>query len=86
MSHFASIRITQEKLRRGEQSCTALAEEYLARIRARASLNAFITILDERTRARANAIDAKIRQGKAGKLAGCIVAVKDILGDRKSVV
>ncbi|MDL1879352.1 Asp-tRNA(Asn)/Glu-tRNA(Gln) amidotransferase subunit GatA, partial [Cytophagia bacterium CHB2] len=53
MSHFANIRSTQEKLRRGEQTCAALVEAHLERIAAAAPLNAFITVLDQRARAQA---------------------------------
>ncbi len=79
MTQTSSIRRQQEKLRRGEQTCAALVEEHLARLAAAASLNAFLTVLDERARRRAQQIDARLQQGKAGKLAGCLVAVKDIL-------
>lgn len=79
MSHFANIRAIQKKLRHREQTCAGLIEEYLARIRAHVSLNAFITVLDTRARMRAAEIDTKIQQGKAGKLAGSIIAVKDII-------
>lgn len=79
MSHFANIRSIQEKLRRGEQTCAALVEAHLERIAAAAPLNAFITVLDQRARAQALALDAKIQRGEAGKLAGCIMAVKDLM-------
>ncbi|MDZ7268560.1 MAG: Asp-tRNA(Asn)/Glu-tRNA(Gln) amidotransferase subunit GatA [candidate division KSB1 bacterium] len=79
MTPISSLRLLQEKLRGGEQTCAALVEEHLARIEAAAALNAFITILQERARRRAQEIDARLRLGTAGKLAGCLMAVKDIL-------
>jgi aspartyl-tRNA(Asn)/glutamyl-tRNA(Gln) amidotransferase subunit A len=74
-----SIRSHQTKLKNGEASCVALVEEYFRRIQAAKTLNAFITLLPERALARAQTIDLKIRRGEAGKLAGCMLAVKDIL-------
>ncbi len=79
MNHPLSLRAVQERVQRNETSCLALVEEHLARASQQSSLNAFITILAERARTHALRIDAKIKSGHAGKLAGCIVAVKDIL-------
>jgi aspartyl-tRNA(Asn)/glutamyl-tRNA(Gln) amidotransferase subunit A len=74
-----TIRHIQEKLRSRETTCTALVEDYLARIDAAKPLNAFLAVFADRARNRAKEINDKIRRGQAGKLAGCIMAVKDIL-------
>ncbi len=79
MNHPSNIRATQESLFRNEKSCAALVEEYLSRIAKQSSLNAFLTVLADRARAQAQRIDAKVKAGQAGKLAGSIIAVKDIL-------
>ncbi len=79
MNHPESIRTQQHRIRRGDASCVALVEEYLRRIATAQELNAFITLLPERARMRAKMIDAQIQRGEAGKLAGCILATKDIL-------
>jgi len=73
------IRQTQEALQRGETSCAKLVDDYLARIDAAQSFNAFLSIFPDRARERAKIIDAKIQNGTAGKLAGIVIAVKDIL-------
>jgi aspartyl-tRNA(Asn)/glutamyl-tRNA(Gln) amidotransferase subunit A len=74
-----TIRQIQEKLRRGKLSCAAMVDDYLVHIEAVQPLNAFLSVFPDRARARAKAIDAKIKSGKAGKLAGVVIAVKDIL-------
>ncbi|MCI0696325.1 Asp-tRNA(Asn)/Glu-tRNA(Gln) amidotransferase subunit GatA [candidate division KSB1 bacterium] len=74
-----TIRQIQEKLRRNELTCAILADDYLARIEASKPLNAFLSVFPDRAHARAKEIDDKIKNGKAGKLAGVIAAVKDIL-------
>ncbi|NUO79416.1 Asp-tRNA(Asn)/Glu-tRNA(Gln) amidotransferase subunit GatA [candidate division KSB1 bacterium] len=79
MNHPPSIRAMQESLRRNETSCATLVEEYLSRIVKQSSLNAFLTVLADRARVQAQRVDAKIKAGNAGKLAGSIIAVKDIL-------
>jgi len=79
MNHHFGIRAAQESLRRNETSGIALVEEYLSRLAKQPSLNAFLTVLADRARAHAQRVDAKIKAGNGGKLAGCIIAVKDIL-------
>ncbi len=69
----------QEALRRGEISCIKLVDDYLARIAAAKQFNAYLAVFPDRARARAKEIDAKIQDGTAGKLAGVVIAVKDIL-------
>ena len=73
------IRSTQNALLCGDTSCAKLVDDYLARIAAEKSLNAFLAVLNDRARERAKTIDAKIQNGAAGKLAGTVIAVKDIL-------
>ncbi|MDZ7290080.1 MAG: Asp-tRNA(Asn)/Glu-tRNA(Gln) amidotransferase subunit GatA [candidate division KSB1 bacterium] len=78
-SNTETIPHIQEKLRRREITCAALVNDYLARIDNAKPLNAFLAVFPDRARARAQEIDAKLRAGKAGKLAGVVIAVKDIL-------
>lgn len=62
---------------RGEMTCKRLVEEYLDRIEQSARLNAFISVLPESALTQAEAVDKKVREKHAGKLAGLILAVKD---------
>jgi len=73
------IHQTREALRRGEISCIKLVDDYLARIATAKQLNAFLAVYNNRARERAQVIDAKIQNGTTGKLAGVVIAVKDIL-------
>ncbi len=74
-----TIHQIEEKLRRKELVCAALVDDHLARIEASHPLNAFLSVFPDRARARAKEIDVKIKSGQAGKLAGVVFAVKDIL-------
>ncbi len=69
----------QSKILNQEISCAALTQAYLEKVHENEHLNAFLSVFDERAIARAKQVDQNIQEGKAGKLAGMVVAVKDIL-------
>lgn len=54
-------------------------EEHLSVISRRESLNAFISVFNDDAVQQAAGIDAKLRNGNAGPLAGMVIAVKDVL-------
>ncbi|MDZ7316284.1 MAG: Asp-tRNA(Asn)/Glu-tRNA(Gln) amidotransferase subunit GatA [candidate division KSB1 bacterium] len=66
----------------GKISCRETVSAYLTRIAENAELNAFITILGDAAIAQAEKVDAKIQAGNAGKLAGMVLAVKDLIAMR----
>lgn len=72
----------RKNLDAGLETTSKVVEFYLANIAAKKHLNAFLEVYDEEARAQAKIIDQKIRIGKAGKLAGLIVGVKDVLSHR----
>jgi len=78
-SNAPTLRQIQGKLRQGEISCEILVDGYLRRIETAKSLNAFLAVFADRSRTHAHEIDAKMKNGAAGKLAGLVLAVKDIL-------
>jgi aspartyl-tRNA(Asn)/glutamyl-tRNA(Gln) amidotransferase subunit A len=74
---YAKIR---EKLLAGELSVAAVVAGHLNQIHAHnGALNAFLEVYEEEALAQAAAIDLKLKAGIAGKLAGLVVGVKDIL-------
>lgn len=79
MPSYASFREIQDDLRRGSLSCKDLVVYHLANIKEKSHLNAFLSVYDEEALVRAEAIDKKIQEGKAGKLAGLVVGLKDVL-------
>ena len=58
-------------------SCYDITEYYLKKIDEGMYLNAFISILRDRALVRAEAVDQKVKQSHAGKLAGLIIVIKD---------
>lgn len=82
MRSYATFRDIQLDLQRGTLSVPQLVEYYLDNIRKKAHLNAFLGVYEEEALQRASAIDLKIKQGKAGKLAGMVVSLKDVLSHK----
>lgn len=77
MKSYHSFSEISAELKNGSLTCRALTDQYLARIEERKSLNAFLEVFTESARAQADAIDKKIAAGKAGRLAGMVIALKD---------
>ncbi len=73
---YGTISEIREALRSGE-SALSITESYLKRIKEFQNLNAFIEVFEENALCQAKDVDAKIANGTAGKLAGCVVAIKD---------
>lgn len=68
----------RSRLLNREISLPEIAEEFAQRVR-NDDYHAFLSILPERAFEAADAIQKKVEEGKAGKLAGMVMSVKDIL-------
>lgn len=68
-----------EKVRRGELSLRSNLEYFLKKIEEKKNLNAFNFIFNEDVLSIADSVETKIKSGSYGKLAGMVVAVKDLL-------
>ena len=71
----------RKRLLNGEASCRGIVEDYLQRAKSKSNLNAFLQLFDESIEA-AERVDAKVKSGNAGKLAGLVLGVKDIIAVR----
>ena len=77
---YASLSEIQRELAAGTTSCRQLVEFYLGNIAARnAELNVFLEVWADEARAQAQAVDEKLAQGTAGRLAGMVIGLKDVL-------
>lgn len=76
---YATFREIQNDLQHGTLSCQDLVRHHLHNIREKSHLNAFLSVYEDEALARAAAIDIKIKEGNAGKLAGLVVGLKDVL-------
>ncbi|MBY0435140.1 MAG: Asp-tRNA(Asn)/Glu-tRNA(Gln) amidotransferase subunit GatA, partial [Cyclobacteriaceae bacterium] len=75
-SRFSQI---QSNLRTGQTTCVERVLFHLSNIRQQQHLNAFLSVYEDEALVRAKEIDKKIKEGKAGKLAGLVVGLKDVL-------
>lgn len=69
----------QNGLAKGKFILKTIVRNYLNTIEKNKDLNVFITLFDKEAIDRAEEIDSKIKTGKAGKLAGCVVSIKDVI-------
>ncbi|MDQ3395015.1 MAG: Asp-tRNA(Asn)/Glu-tRNA(Gln) amidotransferase subunit GatA [Bacteroidota bacterium] len=79
MKAYASLKEIKEDIEKGETSCKELVAYYLHNIKSKAHLNVFLEVFEEEAKARALEVDKKIKEGNAGKLAGMVIGLKDVL-------
>jgi aspartyl-tRNA(Asn)/glutamyl-tRNA(Gln) amidotransferase subunit A len=79
LKSHSSLRAVQQELAHGTLTCLALVQHHLAVIKTKAHLNAFTSVYQQEALLAANQIDLKIKAGTAGKLAGLVVGIKDVL-------
>lgn len=71
--NFAEVKIALSS----GKSVLDIVEEYLQTITQNEDLNAFLEVFEDSVRNQAVAVDQKIKEGNAGKLAGLVVGIKD---------
>jgi aspartyl-tRNA(Asn)/glutamyl-tRNA(Gln) amidotransferase subunit A len=67
------------QLDQGKLTCVELTQNHLAIIERKKHLNAFLSVYADDALQQARIIDQKIKSRKAGKLAGLVVGLKDLL-------
>ena len=79
MKTYNRISEVRSDLNSGAVSCVQLVNQYLQNIEDKKHLNAFLEVWADEALSRATLIDEKIKLGTAGRLAGVVVALKDVL-------
>ena len=74
---FERISNLQQDLKAGRITCEALVQQHLQLARERSDLNCVLETFDASALSAARAVDAKIKAGTAGKLAGTLVGIQD---------
>ena len=74
---WSSLNEIKTALKNGDTTVKKLVKNYLEKIKDNARLNAFNEVFTSEALLRADVLDIKIKQGKAGKLAGMVIAIKD---------
>ncbi len=78
MSHiYTNLAAIQTDLKQRKITLSSLVENYLTTIDANKHLNAFLEVFADESRTLAQQLDEKITAGKAGKLAGLVIGIKD---------
>jgi len=76
---YANLKDLQHSLFNGSLTCTDRVNDFLARIDKKKHLNVFLSVYDKEAREKALQIDSRIKSRTAGKLAGLVVGLKDVL-------
>ncbi len=79
MKSYHTLDEIQRDIRLEVTSCRALVEHYLHNIKLHSELNAFVEVYSAEALQKADIIDRKIKENKAGKLAGLIFGIKDLI-------
>jgi aspartyl-tRNA(Asn)/glutamyl-tRNA(Gln) amidotransferase subunit A len=74
---FSSYKDIKRGLQNGAVTAESLVKGYLQQIKANARLNVFNEVFEQEALASAKAVDARIKSGTAGRLAGMVIAIKD---------
>ncbi len=80
MKNFSTYSEIRKELQAGNLSCLELVNAHLEQINAHnANLNVFLSVYAQEAQERAKIVDEKIKAGTAGKLAGLVVGLKDVI-------
>jgi aspartyl-tRNA(Asn)/glutamyl-tRNA(Gln) amidotransferase subunit A len=77
-----TFRDIHDALRKGSLTCVEQVKFHLTNIENKKHLNVFLSVYADEALERASLIDKKIRNGTAGRLAGLVIGIKDVLAYR----
>lgn len=79
MKNHRSLAAIQSAIASGTLTCRSLVESYLRVINENSHLNAFLEVFSDEALQKADEVDLKLRSGSAGRLAGMVISIKDVL-------
>lgn len=79
MKRYNTLSEVRADLSSSKITCASLTQYYLQNIKSKAHLNAYVEVYEEEALAQAEKVDAKLKAGNAGKLAGMVIGLKDVL-------
>jgi aspartyl-tRNA(Asn)/glutamyl-tRNA(Gln) amidotransferase subunit A len=79
LNSYHSILAISDAIKSGKTNCVQLVNGYLQAIQTQKHLNAFLEVYETEALATAQIVDQKIANGTAGKLAGMVIGIKDVL-------
>ncbi|KAA5547537.1 Asp-tRNA(Asn)/Glu-tRNA(Gln) amidotransferase subunit GatA [Adhaeribacter rhizoryzae] len=79
MKRYNSLEEVRQDIDTGVVTCRDLVNYYLQNIERKKHLNAYLEVFTEEALQRADEVDQKIAAGTAGRLAGMVIGIKDVL-------
>jgi len=79
LKKYSSLADIKSDIAEGKTNCVQLVDQYLANIKSKQHLNALVEVYADEALQTARTVDAKIATGTAGRLAGMVVTIKDVL-------
>lgn len=79
MKTYTSLQEVRADIDGGNINCVGLVNDYLKRIEENNDLNVFLEVYTDYALEKAKEVDEKIKNGTAGKLAGMVIGLKDVL-------
>lgn len=77
MRKYTTLSEIKSDIQSGAITCSSLVKQYLQNISEKKHLNAFLEVFADEAIEKATLTDKKISEGKAGKLAGMVIGLKD---------
>ena len=77
MKDYRALKEIQSDLNSGATTCVHLVEQYIKKIEDNQHLNAFLEVFSKSALEKAAEVDAKLKDGSPGILAGAVVGIKD---------
>jgi aspartyl-tRNA(Asn)/glutamyl-tRNA(Gln) amidotransferase subunit A len=79
LKRYNSLEEVRQDIQTGAVTCRDLVNYYLQNIERKKHLNAYLEVFTEEALQRADEVDQKIAAGTAGRLAGMVIGIKDVL-------
>jgi aspartyl-tRNA(Asn)/glutamyl-tRNA(Gln) amidotransferase subunit A len=79
MTKYNSFKAVKQAIYSGETNCLSLVKHYLEQIEVNKNLNVFLEVYANEAIIQAENVDQKIKDGTAGRLAGMVIGLKDVL-------
>lgn len=79
MTIYNSFKAVKQAISSGETNCLTLVKYYLKQIEVNKHLNVFLEVYTNEAIKQAETVDEKIKNGTAGRLAGMVIGLKDVL-------
>ena len=79
MKRYNSLEEVRQDIDTGALTCRNLVNYYLQNIERKKHLNAYLEVFADEALTRADEVDQKIAAGTAGRLAGMVIGIKDVL-------